>query len=74
MWGKRDIPVAPRIPTLISCLVAVIVYSMKRERIVWSSRKVRDGGFRVSDSELRQLMGKRSTLDFYHCSIIHIDI
>jgi hypothetical protein len=28
---KRDIPVAPRIPTLISCLVAGIVCSMKEK-------------------------------------------
>ena len=31
--GKRDIPVAPRIPTLISCLVAGIVCSMIKSRV-----------------------------------------
>jgi hypothetical protein len=31
LWGKKDIPVAPRIPTLISCLVAGIVYGMKEK-------------------------------------------
>jgi len=29
--NDEDIPVAPRIPTLISCLVAGIVYSMKEK-------------------------------------------
>jgi hypothetical protein len=43
--------------------------------MVESKSHIRHGGFRVQDSELRQLMSRDllSTLALSHCSIIHID-
>jgi hypothetical protein len=49
MRGKRDIPVAPRIPTFISCLVAGIVYSMKEKENYGRVEKSKmvDSGYKI---------------------------